>query len=243
MAIITTGTTFSGPGDDVTSSKLNNIADAATFNDPVDDSSLELINGGTNNGKLGIKDLGVTFAKLTDVINDDTMATASATKLATSQSIKNYVDNNSITINRKRVSSTTNLIVSTIIPLDDTIPQIGEGGQVLSTTFTPTSTDNKILIEFNGFANSDIAGGGVTMAVFEGSFCKGAQWWSQSSSGTSVSHITFEFTPGSTSESNYSLRIGTPTGGQNAYVNYQFNAAHTLGGFQEYSMTISEVQS
>ena len=232
MAIITTGNNF-GATAAVTSTTLNNIANAATFDDPVDGTSLEL----KVDGKLGIKGAGE------GVIDDDTMATATATNLATSESIKAYVDNSAITINRKRVSSTTNLTVSTIIPLDNTIPQIGEGGQVLSTTFTSASTDSKILIEFNGFANSDTATAGVTMAVFEGSVCKGAKWWSQSSGGTSLSHITFEFTPGSTSESTYSLRIGPQTGGQNAYVNYQFNAAHTLGGLQEYSMTISEIQS
>lgn len=39
-----------------------------------------------------ILDANVTFAKLTDVINDDTMATATDTTLATSKSIKAYVD-------------------------------------------------------------------------------------------------------------------------------------------------------
>ena len=39
-----------------------------------------------------IADANVTFAKLTDVIDDDTMATASDTTLATSESIKAYVD-------------------------------------------------------------------------------------------------------------------------------------------------------
>lgn len=44
-----------------------------------------------------IADANVTFAKLTDVINDDTMATATDTTLATSKSIKAYVDSSSIT--------------------------------------------------------------------------------------------------------------------------------------------------
>jgi hypothetical protein len=92
MAILSTGNEF-GPTDTVTSTKLNNIADAATFADPVDDSTLEL----HTDGKLRIKNGGVTFAKLTDVIDDDTMATASATTLATSESIKAYVDDNGIT--------------------------------------------------------------------------------------------------------------------------------------------------
>jgi hypothetical protein len=39
-----------------------------------------------------ILDANVTFAKLTDVIDDDTMATATSTNIATSESIKAYVD-------------------------------------------------------------------------------------------------------------------------------------------------------
>jgi hypothetical protein len=63
MAIITTGNAF-GTTDPVTSTTLNNIANAATFNDPVDETSLELITSGTNIGKLQIKDNGVTTDKL-----------------------------------------------------------------------------------------------------------------------------------------------------------------------------------
>jgi len=112
MAIITTGKTF-GTTDAVTSVDLNNVANAATFNDPVDETSLELITSGTNIGKLQIKDAGVTKAKIENVANlrvlgntsgsavapqeveildDDTMDTADATTLATSESIKAYVD-------------------------------------------------------------------------------------------------------------------------------------------------------
>jgi len=238
MPIINKGTSFSN-GEQLTADKINNLLDLATFNQSATDSASTTVNSAS---QIVVADGGVTFAKLTDVIDDDTMATASATKLATSQSIKNYVDNNNITIKRKRVFSTTNLITSTIIPLDDTAPEIGEGGEVLSTTFTPASTDNKILVEFNGLAGSAMATQGMIMAVFEGSVCKGAQWWSQPSSGLNVCHITFEFTPGNTSAANYSLRFGPGSAGT-AYVNRQSNAAHTLGGLQGYSMTISEVKA
>ena len=109
MAIITTGNNF-GATDAVTSTTLNNIANAATFDDPVDGTSLEL----KVDGKLGIKDAGVTKAKIENIsaplrvlgrttagagvveevtINDeDDMANASAITLATDESIKAYVD-------------------------------------------------------------------------------------------------------------------------------------------------------
>ena len=55
MAIITTGKTFV-PGETVDATSLNNIADLATFNDPADEVSIELITSGADIGKLGVKD-------------------------------------------------------------------------------------------------------------------------------------------------------------------------------------------
>jgi hypothetical protein len=63
MAIITTGNNF-GATDAVTNTKLNNIANAATFDDPVDETSLEKSTSGSDSGKLRIKDAGVTTDKL-----------------------------------------------------------------------------------------------------------------------------------------------------------------------------------
>jgi hypothetical protein len=101
MAIINTNGGF-GPTDTVTNTNLNAVADAATFNDPVDEATLELITTGSDSGKLRIKASGVgttqiasnavNFSKLTDVNDDDTMSNASATTLATSESIKAYTE-------------------------------------------------------------------------------------------------------------------------------------------------------
>jgi hypothetical protein len=63
MAILTKGQTFAN-GDDVTSTKLNNLVDAAAFvsgaSGTTDDSSLE-VNG---SGRLQVKDSGVSSAKI-----------------------------------------------------------------------------------------------------------------------------------------------------------------------------------
>ena len=120
MAIINKGTAFSN-GEQLSASKLNDLVDGATFGTESVDNSSTLLNG---NGSITVRDSGitaaklatnavtttkilnanvttakiadanVTFAKLDDVIDDDTMATASSTKLATSESIKAYVDSN-----------------------------------------------------------------------------------------------------------------------------------------------------
>lgn len=139
MAILSKGHTFAD-GDDVTSTKANNLVDQATFvsgaSGTTDDSSLE-VNGsgrlqvkdsGITTGKIGASAVttaklanststtdGVTFAKMryidnlkvignvsggsttpseVSILDEDDMASDSATSLATQQSIKAYVDRN-----------------------------------------------------------------------------------------------------------------------------------------------------
>jgi len=118
MAIINKGTAFSN-GEQLSANKLNSLVDGATFGtDSVDNASTivnangaitvrdsgvtaaKLATGAVTDAKLAsgavttakILDDNVTFAKLTDVIDDDTMATATDSTLATSESIKAYVD-------------------------------------------------------------------------------------------------------------------------------------------------------
>ena len=108
MAIINKGTAFSN-GEQLSARKLNDLVDEATFGTDSVDNSSTIVNA---NGAIAVRDSGVstakiaanavtttkildanvTFAKLTDVIDDDTMATATDTTLATSESIKAYVD-------------------------------------------------------------------------------------------------------------------------------------------------------
>jgi hypothetical protein len=102
MAIINKGKSFAN-GEQLTADKLNQVIDNATFTtSAVDNVSTQLAggaiivkDGGVTTAKL--TDANVTFAKLTDVIDDNTMATATDTTLATSESIKAYVDSNGIT--------------------------------------------------------------------------------------------------------------------------------------------------
>ena len=123
MSIINKGTAFSN-GEQLTADKLNDLVDLATFDQSATDSASTTVNtsgqivvadSGVSTAKIAadavttakiaadavttakILDANVTFAKLTDVIDDDTMATATDTTLATSESIKAYVDSESIT--------------------------------------------------------------------------------------------------------------------------------------------------
>ena len=96
---ITPGNSFTAT-ETVTSTKLNDLGSptaaltAASIGtaDIADDAITPALIAGDAVTTPAILDANVTFAKLTDVIDDDTMATATATNLATSESIKAYVD-------------------------------------------------------------------------------------------------------------------------------------------------------
>jgi hypothetical protein len=259
-----------GATETVTATKLQNIVDNSAFKDF--DGSTESFNvsgttdigtcvkaGGlrvnTSTGQLSLKEqanltaLGNTSGSeavptAVSILDEDTMSSNSATSLATQQSIKAYVDAHGI-VQRTRVASGTNLTVlgSSVIPLDDTTPQSDEGTQVLTTSFTPKSTSNRIEVSFNGLIAQTDPAIGIVLALFEGTTCKGAKWFAQPTNGTNISHITFQFTPSSTDAATYSLRIGNDAARSNPlYVNRQSNAAATLGGLMEYSMTVLELK-
>lgn len=96
---ITPGESFD-PTDAVTSTRLNDLGSptaaltAASIDtaDIADDAVTPALIAGDAVTTPAILDANVTFAKLTDVIDDDTMSTATDTTLATSESIKAYVD-------------------------------------------------------------------------------------------------------------------------------------------------------
>jgi len=79
----------------VTTAKLNNNAVTTAKITDANVTTAKIADANVTTAKIA--DANVTFAKLTDVIDDDTMATASDTTLATSESIKAYVDNSAQT--------------------------------------------------------------------------------------------------------------------------------------------------
>lgn len=56
---------------------------------------------------------------------------------------------------------------TTVIPQDDTIPQITEGNEYMTLAYTPKSTTNLLEIEVNIFVSSSTSGGVMTTALFQ----------------------------------------------------------------------------
>jgi hypothetical protein len=144
-------------------------------------------------------------------------------------------------LNAKFYESSTEYTVTSIIPFDNTIPQITEGTQIISGTITPTKTTSRIVgfVSINGDADSTSVQ--TIVAAFRGTTANAvAATWLKYITYSSL--ISFEFTdlPNTTSATTYSIRVGPDTG--TLYVNRQATAPTSLlGGANKITLTLLEI--
>lgn len=114
-------------------------------------------------------------------------------------------------IDRAYAEYTSNADISTVIPLDDTIPQVGEGTQILSAAITPKSTSSRIRIRFQ----CEFVCGGTGVALIAAAFANGAAnaikatYNTNSAAGFSQQVILeFEYAPASLTAQTITIRVG-----------------------------------
>jgi hypothetical protein len=109
---------------------------------------------------------------------------------------------------------------NTVIPFDNSLPQVGEGTQLISQAFTPTSATNLIRITLSCFAASDTPGGAVTLALFSSAGADALQAVAMIPEGNgNGAGLTLDYIVSATSTAarTYSVRFGPSSG--NAYIN------------------------
>lgn len=132
---------------------------------------------------------------------------------------------------------------TTLIPYDDTIPQITEGTEFLTATYTPAAIGNRIRVTANVFGSYSVAAK-VTAALFEGTTTNAlsAASGTVATANDCIQHtVVYEGTVASLSAITYRLRIGGSTEGT-----YSLNGAsgtRLLGGVGFSSITVTEIKS
>lgn len=130
---------------------------------------------------------------------------------------------------------------TTIIPLDDTIPQNTEGTEFMSLAFTPESATSKLKIDVVFHGGTSIAAR-MIMALFQDSTANAlaaVQLFVDSTSGGGVLSMTHWMTAGTTSATTFKVRAGP-----NAAATMTFNGsigARLFGGVAASSITITEI--
>jgi hypothetical protein len=127
---------------------------------------------------------------------------------------KNAINTLSGIIQVATTAYATNGDLTTVIPLDDSIPQKTEGTQVLSITFTPKSATSTIEIEFVGFGAASSASVFI-VALFKDTGADALAVSTMIAGGASLPDcITLKHSEasGSTSARTYKINVGMNTG-------------------------------
>lgn len=128
---------------------------------------------------------------------------------------------------------------STAIPIDDTVPQQTEGGEIMTLAITPKSASNKLRIDVVVVAGASAAGN-YSVALFQDSTASAlASVIDRIGAAGSVEMCTFSHVmdAGTTSSTTFKVRAGPPSG------TLYFNGNHTSrfhGGVMACRLSITE---
>ncbi len=147
-----------------------------------------------------------------------------------------------MTVDRAFASYLTNTDITAVIAADDSIPQVGEGTEVLSAALTPKSTTNRIRMRAMLFgatsSNQQVTvalfvNGGTNAVYATGSHTDGAadleQWTAE-----------WEYVPGSISAQTITVRVGVETG--TLRLNGT-NTARRYGGVGACTLILEEIKA
>tara|TARA_E500000305_G_C4013947_1_gene234446 strand:- start:1007 stop:1678 length:672 start_codon:yes stop_codon:yes gene_type:complete len=130
------------------------------------------------------------------------------------------------------------------LPIDTSIPQISEGGEIMTLAITPTSASNKLIIHVHAnVGTSDTGGAAVAAALFQDStanaLCVGHK---ESNGSNELNFIDFSFamTAGTTSSTTFKVRGGYAVAVGTTTFNGQGGAVRG-GGVYYSSIVIQEV--
>jgi hypothetical protein len=131
---------------------------------------------------------------------------------------------------------------STVIPIDDTIPQNTEGDEYMTLAITPTDAAHKLRIDVVFQSSCDTGSRAVSAALFQDTTADALaaiQEWYLTGGGSGIVTFSHWMTAGTTSATTFKLRAGP-----NAAATITFNGgagARQFGGVMASSMTITEI--
>ncbi len=148
-----------------------------------------------------------------------------------------------VTIASQSAVYTASVNLTAPVPLDNTVPQAGEGTEIISISHTPRAATNRIRIRFDGFATSQQQSvPAVAFLSVDGSAAVQATVAHAPGVGQAAK-VSFEheYVAGDTAAHTYSVRVGP--GGSSSI---RFNggaSARLFGGAAAARLTIEEIQA
>lgn len=134
------------------------------------------------------------------------------------------------------VSATALSTITTVLPLDNTIPQNTEGDQILSLAITPTSASSTLLFNISITSASNSTSRQVCAALFQDAT---ANALAASAASNSV-NFQYTMTSGTVSATTFKVRVG-PSAAGTCYVNGNVSGTALFNGKSSTVMTIMEI--
>jgi hypothetical protein len=146
-------------------------------------------------------------------------------------------------IQEVRSSNATWTTLATDIPVDDTIPDVAEGTQVLDVSITPTNAASVLIIEASVpiFSTAKTIFG-IALFVDGTAAALAAVADTVENSGYTVGTIVHCLSAGSVSARSYRLRVGPDTAASDIFLNGD-NTARKFGGVQQAWIRVREVSA
>lgn len=133
---------------------------------------------------------------------------------------------------------------TTLIPLDDTIPQNTEGDEYMTLAITPKSSSNILKIEAVFYGGNSAAAGHLIVALFQDStlnaLAADASYTAPAGSSTNIK-LTYTMTAGTTSATTFKIRAGSNVAGTTTFNGLA--AARFFGAITKSSITITEYKA
>lgn len=154
---------------------------------------------------------------------------------------KKYVDESSVV---QVVNTQTGALASgtTVVFIDDTIPQNDEGNEFMTLAITPTSASNKLMINVTAVVSASVVPTHIVTALFQDSTSNAlADTISAENVSNNIQTVALHhyMTAGTTSETTFKVRIGMDDAGT-----FRFNGSsggRVHGGVLASSITITEI--
>lgn len=208
----------------------------------------KLANGATTTAK--ILDDAVTYAKMQNIsatlrlLGRKTAGAGDAEELTAADLRDLFLPAGSVVDSAEAVNTAGTPAVTTTIPLDNTIPQISEGTQVLQVQITPKSATNKLRVRVSGMWTNSSGPATNVWAIFNG----GANAIRAAAGYVPVTDALFpfsgevEYVPGSTTMQTITLRLGK-AGGAGSVLYDSVSAGLVFGGAAAVTLTVEEIKA
>jgi hypothetical protein len=223
----------------VASATAKGIAELATTAETItgSDTARVITPAGLHGALAGLTDATITAS---DTIIFADVGSSNALKEDTVQGILDLASGGGICAQVVNTQTGAVATGSTLLPSDNTIPQITEGDEYMTLAITPGDSSNILVINVVWFGASSNANE-MTAALFQDTTANalaGQQMYQDVGSGQIILNFTYKMTAGTTSSTTFRVRAGQQSPGTTTFNGTGGN--RKLGGVGSSSITIME---